>query len=463
MDVKSSPDSEGSSNSVPLVLTFCFISLLLIYLVYSQNIIYGSKPGHWIYPYFKTLTAIPLWLPLSIILLLGLLIFTGSKLILVFEKTTLIACFLLVFVIQILIHSVYPVSLAAIVESEGANSFYTPAIQYTPVEILSQFIALAPTFPLHGQSNMPGKILLFQFIHLFTSSTQVMGVIIILISTLGGLLLYGICKLLFHDRQIAFYALILYALIPGKLFFFPILNTVTPVFLLLCLFLFLLFVERKQAVFLWLFGASLYFLVLFEPSPLVAGIVFLGIFIHALLAKKLSQKELLRLLIIPFLSFLGVYLLFFVFFSFNLFQVFKYILADAVDFNVKANRPYWIWLQENPKEFFFAAGLPVMMIFIFMAAKILTQSGSLKSIARWTLENIIVISLLVTFCALLFLGVNRGEITRLWIYLAVLFQIPAASFLGKMPSSKTMFFLVAATLVIQSILTLQRIQFINPD
>jgi hypothetical protein len=463
MDVKSSPDSEGSSNSVPLVLTFCFISLLLIYLVYSQNIIYGSKPGHWIYPYFKTLTAIPLWLPLSIILLLGLLIFTGSKLILVFEKTTLIACFLLVFVIQILIHSVYPVSLAAIVESEGANSFYTPAIQYTPVEILSQFIALAPTFPLHGQSNMPGKILLFQFIHLFTSSTQMMGVIIILISTLGGLLLYGICKLLFHDRQIAFYALILYALIPGKLFFFPILNTVTPVILLLCLFLFLLFVERKQAVFLWLFGASLYFLFLFEPAPLVAGIVFLGIFIHALLAKKLSQKELLRLLIIPFLSFLGVYLLFFVFFSFNLFQVFKYILADAVDFNLKANRPYWIWLQENPKEFFFAAGLPVMMIFIFMAAKILTQSGSLKSIARWTLENIIVISLLVTFCALLFLGVNRGEITRLWIYLAVLFQIPAASFLGKMPSSKTMFFLVAATLVIQSILTLQRIQFINPD
>ena len=463
MDVKSSPDSEGSSNSVPLVLTFCFISLLLIYLVYSQNIIYGSKPGHWIYPYFKTLTAIPLWLPLSIILLLGLLIFTGSKLILVFEKTTLIACFLLVFVIQILIHSVYPVSLAAIVESEGANSFYTPAIQYTPVEILSQFIALAPTFPLHGQSNMPGKILLFQFIHLFTSSTQMMGVIIILISTLGGLLLYGICKLLFHDRQIAFYALILYALIPGKLFFFPILNTVTPVFLLLCLFLFLLFVERKQAVFLWLFGASLYFLFLFEPAPLVAGIVFLGIFIHALLAKKLSQKELLRLLIIPFLSFLGVYLLFFVFFSFNLFQVFKYILADAVDFNLKANRPYWIWLQENPKEFFFAAGLPVMMIFIFMAAKILTQSGSLKSIARWTLENIIVISLLVTFCALLFLGVNRGEITRLWIYLAVLFQIPAASFLGKMPLSKTMFFLVATTLVIQSILTLQRIQFINPD
>ena len=66
-------------------------------------------------------------------------------------------------------------------------------------------------------------------------------------------------------------------LIPSKNFFFPILNTVTPVFILACLYLFLLYIDRKKAVFLWLLGGALYFLVLFEPTPLVTGIIFLGI------------------------------------------------------------------------------------------------------------------------------------------------------------------------------------------
>lgn len=85
-----------------------------------------------------------------------------------------------------------------------------------------------------------------------------------------------------------------------------------------------------------------------------------------------------------------------------------------------------------------------------------------KSITLWPIEEIIVLSLLVTLCANVFLGINRGEITRLWIYLAVLFQIPAASFIGKMPSDKVMLFLVTSTLIIQAIITLQRVQFINP-
>lgn len=462
MDKESPPASEQSSNSVPLILTFCVISLLLIYLIYSQNFVYGSITGNWIYPYFITLSSVPLWLPLSVLLLLCLLIFMGSTLILKFEKTTLLASLILLFIIQLQIHNVYPVPLSTIVESDVANSFYSPAIQYSPAQILSEFTSLAPTFPLHAQSNMPGKILLFQFINWFTSSTHAMGIIVILISTIGGLIFYGICKHLFHDTRIAFYGLILYALVPSKLFYFPILNTVTPVFLLISLYLFVIYIEGKNLLFLWLLGVSLYFLVLFEPTPLIAGIVFLGILFHALLNKKLSKKELIRLVIIPLLSFLGVYILFLIFFSFNLLQAFQYIFTDAINFNARTNRTYWIWVRENPKEFFYSVGLPIIMIFIYMTSDLFTQFRRRKSITLWPIEEIIVLSLLVTLCANVFLGINRGEITRLWIYLAVLFQIPAASFIGKMPSDKVMLFLVTSTLIIQSIITLQRVQFINP-
>jgi hypothetical protein len=163
MDTKSSISTQPSSNSntVALILTFCAISALLIFLIYSQNIVFGSKAGLWTYPYFKTITAIPLWIPISVLLLLGLLIFIGSRLIFLYEKTTLFGCFFITFCIQGLINSVYPISIGRIVQSDLANSFYTPAMHYSSLELLSQFDNLAPSFPWHARTNMPGKILLF--------------------------------------------------------------------------------------------------------------------------------------------------------------------------------------------------------------------------------------------------------------------------------------------------------------
>lgn len=83
-------------------------------------------------------------------------------------------------------------------------------------------------------------------------------------------------------------------------------------------------------------------------------------------------------------------------------------------------------------------------------------------LTRWSMENILILSLGVTFLVVLFLGINRGEVTRLWIYLAVFFQIPAAYFLTKIEYSKVVFFFVTGTLVVQSLLTIQRVGFVLP-
>jgi methylthioxylose transferase len=63
---------------------------------------------------------------------------------------------------------------------------------------------------------------------------------------------------------------------------------------------------------------------------------------------------------------------------------------------------------------------------------------------------------------MIILGINRGEITRLWIYLAVFFQVPTAYFLAKIDYSKGIFYLVACTLVIQCFITLPRVAFVVP-
>jgi hypothetical protein len=290
-----------------------------------------------------------------------------------------------------------------------------------------------------------------------------MGYLVIALSTLGAFFLYGICVQLFQNKLVGLYAFILYALIPGKTFFFPILNTVTPVLILMCFYLFLLYIDRKKAIFLWLLGGALYFLILFEPTPLATGIIFIGILLHTLGENKLSRNQIWALLGIPALGFALVYILFRIVFSFDLLSAFQYVLKDAISFNTVDQRDYWIWLLENPKEFLFSAGIPVMVLFIYLASDMISQSKTLGArITRWPVDKIYILSLLATLLALMLLGINRGEITRLWIYLAAFFQAPAAYFLAKFKYGKAMFFGIACTLVIQTLITLQRVGFVVP-
>jgi hypothetical protein len=435
----------------------------MVFLVYSKNFVFGSEQGNWTYEYFTKVKSLPLWILTLTLFLLGLSIFIGSKLVFLHEKATLIGCFLIAIFIQLLIHSVYPVPLETIVQSDNANAFYSVATLYSPGEILTQYGNSVLSLPTHARANMPGKILLFQLFRILSVSPQIMGYLVIILSTFGALLLYGICKKLFHDKRAALYAFILYMLIPGKLFFFPVLNTVTPLFILLCLYLFIINIERKKIWILWLLGAAFYMLILFEPSPLVTGIIFVGILLSAIGEKCFSKKDFGVLLLHSFLAFLCVFAIFFIFLSFDLLGAFRYVLKDAADFNIRAGRPYRLWVAEDFKEFFYSVGTPVMVIFIYMTSRVLAQWKVLKfNLLHWSMENIYVLSLLVTFGVVIFLGVNRGEISRLWIYLAVFFQIPASLLIAKIPRSAIPFFLVASTLVLQSMVALQRVSFIIP-
>ena len=453
-----------SIDKISLLLVFCSVAALMIFLVFTENFIFGSAKGNWEYRYFKDITPIPLWQLIIIVMLLSLSIFIGSKLINKYELLTLSGCFLLAIVTQILIRNTYPISMESIVQSDRANGFYSVAMEYSPIELLTQYHTLTSVFSMHVRANLPGKILLFEFFELFTVSPKIMGYLIVGFSTLGAFLIYEICNKLFLDKQAAFYAFILYTLIPGKLFFFPILNTVTPVFMLLCIYLFVIYFERKNLLFLWLLGSALFILVLFDPSPLVVGIVFIGIMLHVAREKKLVLKDLWPIAVIPLLAFLCIYILLSVLFSFDLIRAFQFILNDAVNFNLENQRGYRVWFGQNIKEFFYSVGTPIILIFIYRISQILLEWKTLfkRNMIYWSSENIFILSLLMTFSVVVFLGINRGETSRLWIYLAVLFQIPASLFIAKIPQSLMPFFIVTITLVIQTIVALQRVGFVFP-
>lgn len=56
-------------------------------------------------------------------------------------------------------------------------------------------------------------------------------------------------------------------------------------------------------------------------------------------------------------------------------------------------------------------------------------------------------------------GINRGEVVRLWIFLACLFQIPAAYVCARL-NSRVALALVLATTVLQAALGIKMIGFI---
>ena len=145
-----------------------------------------------------------------------------------------------------------------------------------------------------------------------------------------------------------------------------------------------------------------------------------------------------------------------------MFPTFVYMLNDAAEFNSRADRDYFIWLGENIKDFFFSAGLPVMIIYIYLAARLFSDRVMLKDILHWPMENIYIVTLLVTLLVVDLLGINRGEVIRLWIYMAVFFQIPAALLMAKIRKGELMLFLVSGTLFVQTVVLLQRVGFVLP-
>jgi len=165
----SAPVSQHRLNllNVTFIIFACLIGLLLAYLVSINNFVFGSVKGGWTYPKLTNPGVIPLWMALLIALLLGFVALIGDRYILKYETIILIVAFIISVLVQFLLHRIYPIPLWIVVKSDVTTSFYSVAMRYSPLEVLSGYLHLAPSFPKHAMSNMPGKILLFQFIGIF--------------------------------------------------------------------------------------------------------------------------------------------------------------------------------------------------------------------------------------------------------------------------------------------------------
>ncbi|MBV1851216.1 glycosyltransferase family 39 protein [Catellatospora tritici] len=378
----------------------------------------GSRAGHYRYHYLRLFSPDILWPFLVTALVASVGLWLSHRW---YERRRLVvvAAWLAAAVpMQLLIRGNDDIALQDLVTSQRANGFLEPARAYGIWEFLSGQADIGAALDSHARTNMAGKTVFYQVLVALTDSPAAMGVLTVAASSLSCLLVYLLAAELL-DHRTALYALALSILVPGRLFFLPILNTVSPVPILLALWLFVRFLRRPRRGDAVALGAFLYGTMFFEPLPLALGVVFVALLGWAKAGGRLSWPDTGWLIGLAVAGFAACYAAMRLVVGYDLASNFAYVLDDARGFNGDGHRPYGVWVVRNLWDFAIAAGLPTVL---------LVAAGVVDAVRRgpWRAGAVLAASAAVTLVVLDLLGVNRGETVRLWIFLAVLWQIPAA-------------------------------------
>ncbi len=378
------------------------------------------------------------------------------------EWALILAWCLLAVGIQGYLRSVTPYPLGAMFASDISNSFYSVALKFDSGSILGDFEQLRRSWVLHAQSNLPGKLLLVRaLIDTISTRADVVAWTIVVISNLGGVLLYIFVRGLFADRFIAGLSLILYLFTPAKFYFFPLLNTVTPVVVFACACLLLRWLHTGRMLYAAWLGIATYGLILFEPTALIVGVLFGVLLVHAIVSGRIVLRTAVLQVVVGFLAFAATYLAMRVWFDFDLISAFRSVAADAVAFNADAKRPYGIWVRQNIVDFLFGVGLCQIVLFVpALADGVARLKDDRRSPAAVAIVLICAANLAMVSVADA-IGVNRGEVLRLWIFLACFWQIPAAYVCRRLESSMAVTVVLVTTLL-QNALGTAMLAFVVP-
>jgi methylthioxylose transferase len=420
------------------------LSLLVCYCVATQSLVLGSPTGGWVYPYVRKLSVRPLGAALIVAGACGVLLLVESWRRGRFEATVVLAWTLGATVLQGLLRSLTPVSLEAIFVSNGANEFYGVTERYGARTVLENYQQVQAHFPTHLKTNMPGKTMLLYALEAITTRTDVLPWLLLLLANVGGVLMYLFVRDLFGNRQIALYSLVLYLFVPAKLFFLPLMDTVTPTLVLACACLLLTWLRTGKTVYAALLGAAVYGLAFFEPLPLIMGVLFAAVIARAVLGGDVVGSRLALQVAAGVVTFAATFAAMRLWFGFDLLDTFQTISANSVEFYTVAERPYSIWIPENLREFAFGAG--ICQVVMFWPALI----DGFKGPGGWRVHLfkpivLLCLGLLGVLIVLDLLGVTRGEVIRLWIFLACFLQIPTAYVCARLQNSAAIVLVVAAT------------------
>jgi hypothetical protein len=331
---------------------------------------------------------------------------------------------------QLAIRAEYPSTWDHIVISEGGNSFWTVTQRYSFGEYVTRYHEIAGAQPIHAKANFPGKVVFFYLLEGVTASPLGLAYLILALSNLGGLLVWRIARELFPEAATASWALALYLMIPAKLYFLPLLNGISPLFLLFPFWLWLIYLRTRKTALLPMLGVSLYACFLFDPVPMVCGLIFAAFLLQARFTGKLNNRHLALVFTLVPGGFLLTGVAVWLAVGYDTWRGLLFVIQDAREYNAKEHREYGVWLVHNLLDFLCHAGAPAALIFTLwsarLAARMILAPGQALQELREGNDHLLTLAVFLTLAVLDLLGVNRGETIRLWIFLAVFLQIVAA-------------------------------------
>lgn len=422
----------------------------------SRWLVVGSVEGGWTYPYLQALSWPPLlvatatWLALVALAIAPL----RQRLWLWLAVTILVAT-----ASHAAIRGLAPFSMQAIFVSPGANSFYTFAGEVSAADLMGKFDRVTRAAPLHAQSNLPGKTLLVHALQAVTSRPDVLPWLLLGVSNLGAICMFGLARELFHDDRAACNAALLYLFTPGRIYFVPIMNAVTPLLVLAFAWAMVRWMRRMALTDSLMAAVLLFVLVLFEPLPLVLGLFFLALAGGAMLRGELAPSTFVVNAAAMIAFFVLTAVVVYEVTGFHLVRAFRTIGAHAVAFNETAGRSYDVWIVANLREFLLSAG-PAQVVMALGVPVAVWRCGGVRATLTAT-PSVAALGLLAVLVVTDLIGINRGEVVRLWIFLACAFQLPAAFATAALGDRGALIALLGVT-VLQATLGTAMIGFVLP-
>jgi hypothetical protein len=448
-----------------LALSLTLVEVL--FLIGTKNLTFGSERGGWTYSYFADFQLGPLLIATGLSLAAVALLHLSLRLINRYQVPVLSLWMVVGTVGQLLLQSLYPYSVKDIVSSDTANTYYDLSLKYGARDFLSRYNTLAPFLPLHAKANMPGKVLLYQGLELITSDPRTLGMLIVALSSLGGLLLYFIVSAVYASREVALSSMVLYLFIPARIYFLPLLNIISPLPMLACLLLLVWFLKSRRNLPAFSLGAALYSALFFDPLPLFLGPFFAVLLARSWYSGEVRGTDVLRLMALLLAGLLLVHLGLRIGLHFDALDRLTAVMADAREFNRSQGRPYTIWIWADLLEFFLNAGvLSSLLCLVYLAIGVARGLGLLRARNLRRFSSLLLpaplmfFALLVTLAVLDLFGFNRGEVVRLWIFLMVFVQIVAAGLCWEQGGRWTIDIVLAGS-IIQTGVTISMIEFIR--
>jgi hypothetical protein len=428
--------------------------------VATEILVLGSFEGRWFYGYGRSFAALPVIVAAIAAAVAGAALRlppprSARAAWLQLALWIVLACGL-----QALIRTTSLFPLRDLFVSDAANSFYSVSRAHEPEDVLRQFNRIRLQSPLHVQSNMPGKLMLLYALGAISNQPEVLAALVVLVSNLGAVMMFLFVRELFDDPRVALWSAVLYLFVPARLLFFPLMNTVTPAAVLCCAWLLMRWLRTGGAWRAAALGAALYGLAFFEPLPLAIGLAFAALSIRAVARADISADRFILQSAVAAATVVAVSELVHLIFGFELVRAFRQIGGHAVAFNASEDRPYLIWIRTNQEELVFGMGVCQAVVACGAFVFALLRRQSRQDAIRDPL-TMLTGGLLAVLITLDLLGINRGEVIRLWIFLACFLQIPVAWACAALNRSAALWLVLACGLL-QTAIASFMIRFVVP-